>query len=375
MVYPEFGVNYNGLQAQWSSHIAFLQLVGVPNIRIHIPGPSGYTFWRLMSQTFAQAGFWTTYGSTQGTITTSNWQAYHDAVISEATYCQANAICTEFEVGNELDQSINYNFVSLSQTSGVATAVIAKGANFQTGESVTIADISTSGYSGTFTVTNVNSTTFTYPVNSSIAAQANTSGGYCFSMSYTQLYTNLQQLCLDVQAVFSGPVSYAISAQYPNAYTSWEGGVGNFNNVSVHPYATISGQTVSFTNTSNILAFANTYFGSNWYTSEFNLSSSNGALQALMPSNAVSAMNTMIGLIQTAGANRFLLYTFVGSSNTDNQFVQLFSTGSMNPMWFTFFESNPTEYAIGARASESRTSVSRTSVSRSTVTRPLFNSS
>ena len=61
---------------------------------------------------------------------------------------------------------VNYNIASASWASGVATISTTTANTFETGQSITIGSVSPSGYNGTYTITVVNPTTFTYSLAS-----------------------------------------------------------------------------------------------------------------------------------------------------------------------------------------------------------------
>lgn len=304
-VWAGFGVNYNGTQSDWTKHLAYFKAIGATHIRPTMP-QYGYpydstknTLWRNCAQTFLNAGFYVTWGITSSgasSLTSSTWPNYHDSVVAEAAYLQSQGIIfSDFELGNELDMSID----------------------------------------GT-TITQV------------------------------QLYTNVQQLALDVKAVYSGRISYALSGAYSVWQASWQGGLGHLDVISVHPYGNINvnAQTVSFGNVNNILSYMPTYYGTNWYVSEFNLDASNANLQALSQAASVTNMQTMFNSITASGTSTALVYKWnQGVDVTLNNFAGgLLSGGAMNSTWPTFFTSQPMYYTSRLNAA-SRTSVpNRTAV-------------
>lgn len=132
MVWSGLGVNYAAAQSSWPTDIAYFKTVGLRNIRIHltsIPTPwtagdpsvvNSNAYWRLCAQTFAAAGFSVTWGpnfpSSATPATSSNWQAYHDAVVAEATYLQSQGIVLSgFELGNELEAAADNSTITWSQ--------------------------------------------------------------------------------------------------------------------------------------------------------------------------------------------------------------------------------------------------------------------
>jgi hypothetical protein len=330
MVYLGFGVNYKSSQTNWSKDIIYFNKIGLNTIRpnlksVPIPWSAGTptlgttaninAYWRLCAQTFANAGFFVTWGCSGpqgegspggGGLTATLWASYHTAMISEATYLQSQGIALgDFELGNELESFID-------------------------GTTLTLA----------------------------------------------QLNVNIRQLATDVKAVYNlSPISYATHSDA--SLTDWiANGLGGLDTISFHPYGTIniSAQTVSFTVPNNQISEMFSAFGTKAYISEFNLDADASDLAALKTAPTVSNMQTFFSTITSSGLNKFILYSFVGELNADNQFAQLYTNGSTNPMWFDFFTSNPTQYSTGQRADVIRTSVNRTSVPNRTSypARPLF---
>lgn len=196
------------------------------------------------------------------------------------------------------------------------------------------------------------------------------------TITQTQLYTNLQQLYLDVKAVYSGLVGYTLSASYAVWAPYWTAGAGNFPLISINMYGNInlSNGTVNFLNVNNILAYGPTYFGSNWFLSEFNIDSNNANLQAFPASLSVYYMSQMISLIEAANVSKFL--GFKWSQGTDgvfnNQALGLLANGGMNPMWFKLFASQPRFYTPRHASATRSSSVSRrTSTHAASTTRSL----
>lgn len=392
-----FGINYKAVQANWASDIAYFNKIGITNIRPNINGTpvpwnsTSLATLRLCAQTFHNAGFWVTWGvsgiaaSGGSTLTSSNYQGFHDSVIAEVVYLQNQGIIIdEFELGNELEgmNAIQIVISSLSQKEGIATVTTQVNHNFITGESVTIYNAIPTGYNGNFSITVTGTRTFTYPVSASLTTPA-TGVLRCYSISISQLHDNLRQLAIDVKAVYNlGLISYACTNNTVDGvqtYSEWiANGLGGLDTISIHPYGTIniSTQTVS-PNGFSLIAGMMAAFGSQCYISEFNLDSTSNNVTALKPTVAVSTMSSFLNTyIIGNNVQRYLIYSYVGLNNTDNQFAQLYTNGSMNPMWFVFFNSNPTEYAAGTRANINRTSVTRTTVASRTSypARPLFNS-
>src|SRR6185295_11909984 len=240
------------------------------------------TYWRNCADYFHKAGFWVTWGVSIAPIgKMAQWQAYHDAVITEATYLQQQGIVVdEFEIGNELEGTNALDMFipqgNLTQSNGLATCTTQKVHGYQTGDSITIHNATPSGYNGTFTVTVINSTTFTYTCDPLLDAAATGTGIGCYYFTIAQLHTNLRQLAADVKAVYSlGQVSYGCFDKTVGGvatYAEWRAsGLGALDSLSLHPYGNItpSTQTITTNNFTNI-ALMISVFGNKVYLSEFN---------------------------------------------------------------------------------------------------------
>lgn len=405
------GVNYKSAQANWINDKNFFKSIKAPlapfGIRptissapipwaVGTPSPTGpaanvNAFWRLCAQTFAtDPDFSVTWGlslsnSTQ-TLTESNWSSYSNSIINEATYLQSQGtVLYDFELGNELERLTVIPFVAstLTQIGGVASATTTKSHGLTTGDTIIVTGATPAGYNGSFNVTVTASTTFTYPVSAALSPF--TSGNIsCYSLTIAQLHINIRQLAIDVKAVYNlSPISYACDNFTPasgSTYTDWiNTGLGSIDTISLHPYGSINLTTQTVANGG--FAFIQsmiTAFPGKCYISEFNLDSGATNLAGLNPVTSVSAMNNFIDdFILAEGFPIFLVYMWTENLNTssgDYGFAQLRPNGDTNPMWFDFFDSDPTQYSSGDRADVSRSSVARSSVSRTSyIDRPRFN--
>jgi hypothetical protein len=306
-VMPGFGVNYAAAEANWSKDASYFQSIGLSLVRPVMPkvsypwaigstGPGGYAFWRNCAEYFHNAGFWVTWGPSVlsgwanggGQANSTNWSNFHDSVVAEATYLQSNNIVIDdFSIGNELESCID------------------------------------------------NST-----------------------LTYQQVRANIRQLAADVKAVYTlGTVSYSGDNQGSTHYnnirsdlgdtSNWlTEGLGGLDYMAMHPYATVNvgTQTVDFSNSESILASMTGAYGSKIYVSEFNLDFNTTNLFTLNPSVAIVQMVTMLEYIIADKVGKFLVFQWVGNLNENSQFSQLFTNGTMNPMWFDFFTSQPLYY-------------------------------
>lgn len=101
------GMNYKGGQNYWAADATELLSLGITKVRIQIP-TSADQYWRDCAIYFKSRGFYVVAGITEGsTLTAANWSTYATKVTDEATYAEANAMCDEFLIGNELHYKID----------------------------------------------------------------------------------------------------------------------------------------------------------------------------------------------------------------------------------------------------------------------------
>lgn len=357
------GVNYRGAQANWANDLAYFKSIKNPNAKfplrilagtISIPWSAGtsdgngnFAFRRLCAQTFAaDSAFNVIYGLNVGTITTHNWQAAHDAIVAEATYLQAQGIAVEFAVGNEYEGTFGIVFAvsSLTQTAGLATCVTQAAHGFQTGDTITIYGANQSGYNGAFTITVINSTTFTFAVNSGTVTPA-TGTVNAISMSLATLNANIRQLATDVKAVYSlGKVSYGCFNNTVNgvsAYSDWiANGLGGLDLISIHQYPgviTTGGGYVKPLGPDPASMVA--AFGSKCYVSEFGLSGSSTNFAAMPTETAVNGMRTLYASLKST-VGMALVWAFSGDLDADNKFAMRNTDGTFNPVWDILLNDN-----------------------------------
>jgi hypothetical protein len=392
-VIPGFGVNYKSLQANWPADIAYFKSIKSPGtqfgIRPHLlsmptawtagsPAASGlindiYAYWRLCAQTFYNDGnFWVTFGpgNPQGignfAMTQNLWSQYTTSILQECAYLVANGIqFSTFTLGNELAAKRYNSISSLTQTGGTATLTTTPASphNLVNGQTATISGTTPSGYSGTFTITVVNATTITYPVSSSLASPATPTGsfnsgapkyGLIYDMSLVQYAANVQSLAASVKAVPGWTMPVSIDEfNYPDVITGQKiydlyiaNGLGNLDLISIHPYANISLSTSSYViGGFGDVAEMMTAFGNRCFVTEFNV---DAAVPNLFGTTHTDAALWMSNLVNTylVGNNvpRFMLYTYVGYENGDNQLAALNKDGTFNKFWWSFFTSQQQYY-------------------------------
>lgn len=361
MVLSSLGVNYKAPQASWAADIAYFNSISLRNIRpnltaVPIPWsagdssvPGSNAFWRLCAQTFKAAGFFVTWGAGASDISASKWPSVHDALIDEATYLIDQGIAIDdFELGNEYEISSGCikTAASVTQTGGVATVVMQRIHNFQTGEVVTIEGATPSGYNGTFTVTVVDTVTFTYSVSSGLTSPA-TGGIACYSVSIVQMNAFLRQLATDIKALpgwsdLGTKISYGgtiKSAGGVQSYQDWiDNGLGDLDTLSLHPYPGINtngnylNKIGNTGNLQNLITLIQAYPGK-VYISEFNLDSNSATLANYPYEKAVTSMKALYSYLQSTGAPILIAYTYVGFLGLDNQFAMKNMDGSFHPMW------------------------------------------
>lgn len=104
----------------------YWQSVGFPNmpIRVHIPSAttsvatssSGMFQWAMIANGWKQRGHYTICGGSSGAqFTSSSWPMYHDSIVWWAVYVKNNALCDEFQIGNELENKVDNVTITYTQ--------------------------------------------------------------------------------------------------------------------------------------------------------------------------------------------------------------------------------------------------------------------
>jgi hypothetical protein len=353
---------------------------GVPNISGSNADQNAY--WRLCAKTFSDAGFSVTWGCSTGKLTASNWDDYHDSIVSEAAYLQSQNIALyDFEAGNELASTINTSITQLSQIAGVATATTGDIHGFSTGDTVDISGAVPSGYNGSVIVTRINAVTFTYSVSPAIASFASVTGS-CSSLTIAEVQQRVRDLATDIKAVYTlGDVSYGCEAS-SGVLNDWiVNGLGGLDTISIHPYSDCipSSQTINPDAFTRVASMMNA-FPTSCYISEFNIDAEASPIYQMNPPLVSSRMKTFFDqYIIGNNVPIYITYMWSGYLNQNNDFaVGKYIDDGTNPMFYTFFQDTPTQYArtrgtsITRAASASRpASVTRTSY----INRPVFNNS
>lgn len=395
-VWPGFGGNYKALQAFWGTDRAYFKLITAtgsqftlrPNLSaLPIPWSAGiamstgsqanvYAYWRACAQYFASdPDFWVASGpagpqglsSNQG-LTQSLWNSYVTAVLSECQYLVNNGITfSTFTLGNELSFKRYTNMTSLSQSAGTATAVTQVPHNLANGQTLNILGTNPAGYSGSFVITVVDSRTFTFSVDSSLASPANqvaTSGatpifGYCYDMTLSQYISNLNSLASQIKAIsgWTMPISvdewnYQDRATGTFTYSAFiSNGLQNLDLMSIHPYGNITLSTNGFVigGYAYIAEMMSAFGTKGCYLSELHVDASANNLNGYSPFEQAAQMaNLLSTYILPYNGIKFAVYSYAGYENSDNQFAMLNTDGTFNPIWWQFFQSNPV-YPGGVR--------------------------
>ena len=335
-VYPGFGVNYQAAQANWAKDAAYFSVIKSPSakfgLRIHlaqvpIPWSAGTpgmdntadinAFWRSCAQYFS-----------------TNPNLY---VIWGLAEPQGATHIPIVDTGN----------LTASFYAQYRTAVLAEAAYCQS-IGLALGDFELGNELELF-VDNV-------------------------TLTVAQLNANLRQLATDVKAVYTlGSISYGCSTNSV-AVADWvANGMGGLDHISFHPYGVtnVFNQTVNFTACDAAITSVVSAFGNKTYMSEFNVDSSNAGVSRLKVAPSVSNMASFLSFIRGTGTPMFFPYTWVGYLNGDNQFAQLYTNGSMNPVWFNFFASQGMIYTPRPNP-PTRTFHSRTFVNRTVPTRYLI---
>lgn len=100
------GFNVKTPSADLAADMQTLRSIGVTSVRVHVPDITDLTevaYWQDIARQWTAAGFYTVWGATPRAITSGNWSTLAQAVRDLATACQANAVCSEFQIGNECE--------------------------------------------------------------------------------------------------------------------------------------------------------------------------------------------------------------------------------------------------------------------------------
>lgn len=302
MAWSGLGVNYKGDQPTWAADAAYLQSVGVTAIRPNLntvpspwsagaPNASGSTadknaFWRSCAQYFVSQGFHVTWGvSNLGvTLTSSNWQDYHDAVVAEATYLQSIGLALgDFEIGNEMEFVID----------GTTLTQVQLRANLRQ------------------LATDVKAVYTLAPISYACIVTTLADGRGSLS------WANEGLGAIDILSIHPyGLVQTSQNFSYVNLNTLKSGGLAQ--------------QTI------NALGAAHCYI------SEFNVDGSGHGENLLLINDeqATTAMRQIYANIKAAGFTRAFIYEYVGYLNGDNQFAMKNTDGSFNPTWEVLLSDN-----------------------------------
>lgn len=299
-VYPGFGVNYKALQANWPADMAYFKSIKAPNaqfgIRPNMPGISSPWSISTPSPTGSLANV------------TAFWLELAQYFASDP------AFFVTWGPGG-----VNNAGTTAANWQAYHDAVVACAAYLQS-QSILLGDFEL----GNELENKVDGTTLTI----------------------AQLNVNLRQLASDVKVVYSGAVSYGCSGN-STAISDWAtNGLGSLDTISIHCYGvtTMSSQTNAVGGFANISTMLNV-LGSKCYISEFHVDANSQHLEAISPDEQAAWMQNFVeNYILSSGAARFLVYSYVGYENQDNQFAMQNTNGTFNPTWWQFFQSQQEYY-------------------------------
>lgn len=210
----------------FDSYVDTLLANGFTNLRVDIPDYENATNLTQSKAAVIRAvakGAKVTWGvssnndpTTTNTITMENWPSFYSAIISAATWAQANGVF-EFQLGNEDERHCSRYPTSIVRTSNVAVATFAELHGYDGTHQMNIWGGTDSSFNGGSlqTITVIDSHNISYPNTGTNATASNPSSFNFQDMSETQLQTNFKTTATAVKSIFTnGNVSYTTTDGY-----------------------------------------------------------------------------------------------------------------------------------------------------------------
>lgn len=296
-LYANFGINYQATQSNWANDAAYFSKVGLEYIRIN---------YAPLSNPWAQG--------TPGTTGTANIAAYF-------------RLCAQTFVATGIN--VSYGPTGFGLAGGQMTATI--WSQYRTALLAEAAYLQSIGLA-----------LWAFEIGNELEFQADGT-----TLTVSQLRANIRQLATDVKAVYTlSPITYGVSGNYAAGWVS-DAILGGLDTLSYHPYGTVrnNGSGVVFTNIdSGLLASFVSTFGVRGYISEFNLDAGSANIPLLDSPGQVTAMKQLLATIQSSGIGQYFVFEWGGPLSGSNRWAMLNTNGSINPMWYTFFASDPAPY-------------------------------
>lgn len=234
-------------------------------------------------------------------ITSTTLAAYHAAVLSAATWAQANGVY-EFQIGNEEEWHTTYEVFSpnVVRLNNVVTVTTSVPHLFNGTRQVEINSSWRSEINGLkdITVTGANTFTFTQ-------AGENMSDTYiqCRDVALADLRTELRTIATEAQAIFTrGNVTYSVANDYAAAWIT--DGKGDLDLLGLNVY--LSNTTYKTTITNLITAFT----ASGCYITEFNAHVTALASYSTNEDKLAAGIGGLLDYIQDAGYTRAAFFKY-----------------------------------------------------------------
>lgn len=204
-----------------------LRRYGFDKIRVHVPDYTSLgDVYRDKELTMAakDAGFReyncgmssNSYNSISNKLSLSRWEAYRSFALTDdgsgvgaAIWAKQNGVPTYY-LGNEeglhhvWSTSSSHGGLTLTRVGTTATATSSVGGDFgyTNGQTVTVGGATQPEYNGSFTITVVSPSSFTYTMASDPGASGSGSF-YCYDISPTELVSNLKTLATDIKTAWA----------------------------------------------------------------------------------------------------------------------------------------------------------------------------
>ena len=287
--------------------------MGITRIRMALPGytdSSGIAAYKQAVLDAKAAGFYVVWGTNSGgtgILTTHNFATFQNAVVTLATWAQANGL-DELMIGNEemYHAKINPAASGVTASGTTATFVSALVHGLITGDSVTVQNAADSRYNGVFTITVVDTTTFTYTI--AAGATSPDTSTFCGALNFTaaSMKTAIIGISDAVKAGgFTGKTSYA---ELQGSASAWfAGGRGSLDYSCINLYGSPFGSESDFRSEATSLFSAQ---GTGGYFSEMHLNNNWSAIKGWDENTVARNIANRVKWLATVGVPYVYLFTW-----------------------------------------------------------------
>lgn len=272
--------------------------------------------------------------SSEGSFYAPNAYAAHLVnVLDNAEWAEANGM-DAFQVANEWETSGNRGTLSItgiSRASNVATATTSAAHNLVSGDTIIITGASDSSYNvSQVACTVTGASTFTY---ASTGSDGSASGTLLLKCGDATIIRIIKMLATEVQAVFSGEVTYSVSQGYETYWTSITPGT-DLDTIGLDIYGQ-NGARDSFADFKSLLDAMFAVFNTQMYISEFNIhaSWSSSLASGMGPTNIgfdiayADEVMKRLNYIRTLGLEKAYFFSaWNASASENNAFTAWYNT-------------------------------------------------